>query len=85
VIGRGAWTAALFLYRMSLQSNEDGYFPAPKDLRATFKRRSSRFAIFSLGRTVVIIDNAASQKLRFLAEMTYPEDADSRDGDDDPV
>jgi hypothetical protein len=51
----------------------------------TFERRSrdvpADLRVFSLGRTVVIIDNAASQKLRFLAEMTYPEDADSRDGD----
>jgi hypothetical protein len=44
----------------ALQDNEDGYFPAPIDFRATIKRRSSRFNIFLLGRTAVIIDNAAS-------------------------
>jgi hypothetical protein len=58
---------------MPLQRNEGGQFPATRDVPAGL-------GVFSLGRTVVIIDNAGSEKFRFPAEMTYPEDADSRDG-----
>jgi hypothetical protein len=64
---------------MRLKSIKAGLSPAPGCIPA-----GSR--IFSLGRTIVIIDNAKSQKLRFSGSNDGSRAADSGTApDDDPV
>jgi hypothetical protein len=60
---------------MLLKAIKAGLFLSPGGVPA-----GSRF--FSLGRTIVIIDNAYLQKLRFSGVNDGPRAADSKDSDD---